>query len=146
MNGSQLECRACKEDFYLTSDYRSCVAADKSISNCEIYNKVNETKFTCAKCLEKFVLREGQCDRGLIKNCLTYNDNKNCIKCEAGFQPVKIFNNQYTLCFNMQNNIKDCLEYDQNEALNGILKCNKCNSFTFPVLFTLAIKTCGLFP
>ena len=141
---SGLICKSCINGFYQTIDLKECVV--ESITNCMIYEKIaGTTDYRCNECINKFYREDGKCYPGSIKGCLVYTNRENCVLCEDGNIATRVINNQFTICFKVDKSVKNCSLYDGNEGFRGVLRCDKCINNTYPVLFDLAIKTCGEF-
>ena len=136
-----LICKVCVSGYFLTEDSKGCVTGERP--NCLLY--ASDGSGNCRMCAETYYLQNGHCIVGQIKGCLTYNSPDNCITCAKGMVATRIKNNQFTVCFDVKDSIRSCLSFDSNEAYKGILKCNQCSNITFPIDFSLSVKTCAKF-
>jgi hypothetical protein len=80
------KCEECANGFVLTTDNLSCLA---QVDNCLTYTISNEftSKLACDKCVDgmTFQLNSGQCEEGLIQDCVVYSQNNQCSECTFKF-------------------------------------------------------------
>ena len=139
---SGLICSNCLNGYYLTIDGKKCIT--ERTSNCLLYQE-QVVDYICTGCKDKYYLDSGKCYKGEIAGCLKYNNKENCVSCEGLLVATRINNNQFTICFDVDKSINNCMSNDLIEGFKGILKCTQCSNKSYPVFFDLAIKTCGKF-
>ena len=134
------KCRKCESGYNPTDTDKYCVK-DDTVPNCKIYLGV--ASFTCGKCNDGYFLNGTTCTQGKIEGCLEYNNQTTCIKCNANNIPTRVLNGQNTICFKRELSLANCETIDNNEGYSGVISCTKCNSKTYPISFSLSIKTCA---
>ena len=78
------ECGQCKENYFLDSSTKKCVAVPTAnqIANCSLYGNGQ----VCIKCAKSFYISAGKCAAvvKVIDNCETYSGDGFCIGCSVG--------------------------------------------------------------
>lgn len=136
------KCRKCESGYNPTDSDKYCVK-DDTIPNCKIY--LGTSDFQCSKCNDGFYLDGQVCKSGSIEGCLEYNNQTTCIQCTTNNIATRVLNGQNTICFKRETSLANCEEIDNNEGYSGVISCTKCNSKTYPISFSLSIKTCAEF-
>lgn len=101
----------------ITLDNSQTMCVSQGISGCQIYslpNPLDLNSLICSVCIP---------GTDCISNCIDYSpDNKVCLKCSNGFNPILNSKNKY-ICLSTAYTIPvDCTQIDQNNAV----KCITC--------------------
>lgn len=125
------KCEKCKKGFVRADDHLSC---HKKVQNCQKYSQLEQNSQTseCFECLKGFYLKNSECVKFEVENCVSLNSDKNaCFQCEIGF--LLIANGQKCL-----REIPECKKYSENlDQDRTDLTCIECSA-----RFELKDKVC----
>ena len=84
LSSDSTSCVECQPEFYVSSDFKSCIRRSTFVLHCAEYNANNQT---CKKCESSYFLEGDQCKslNDVAQNCKYFWDLNNCQECKSGF-------------------------------------------------------------